>query len=322
IDRYFNQGNPGLVRKFIRLVFFPIVFTNLGVEITLWFFLNVLLGPCMALLWRTRRYLADASSVELTRDPDAMARALQRLSEDTTAIAGGEWATHLFIVNPKGDASLRGLQPSDEQKRQAMEAWKATMHTVVSESSTAAGQAGGGRPDYAIVRKEMITTAMAAARGDARAVARMQALATAMGANPALGVNDMPNPADILAAQKGDGAAVARIVQLRQHRQQQGRPTGSQSGLQIQSFLSFHPPLKRRARRLQRMGSHLVAPSAGYGWGMKIFMTVLYLIVAPLLVVGAGLMLMVIGIMITMNLMVLAVWLTAIHWIFVWLNSR
>ena len=36
----------------------------------------------MAMLWRTRRYLADASSVELTRNPDALARALQCLSED------------------------------------------------------------------------------------------------------------------------------------------------------------------------------------------------------------------------------------------------
>src|SRR5690349_810324 len=93
IDNYFNKGNPGLIRKFFRLIFFPIMFTNMAIEITLWFFLNVLLGPCMAMLWRTRRYLADASSVELTRNPDAMARALQRLSEDNTAMPGGDWAS-------------------------------------------------------------------------------------------------------------------------------------------------------------------------------------------------------------------------------------
>src|SRR5947209_11371783 len=106
IDKYFNQGNPSLIRKFFRLVFFPIVFTNLSVEITLWFFLNLLLGPCMALLWRTRRYLADASSVALTRNPDALATALECLSNDpSTALAGSEWATHLLIVNPKGDGT-------------------------------------------------------------------------------------------------------------------------------------------------------------------------------------------------------------------------
>src|SRR5215467_9092560 len=103
IDRYFNSPNPGLFRKLFRIIFFPFIFTNLAVEITLWFFLNILLGPCMALLWRTRRYLADASSVELTRNPDALAGALQRLSADNTALAGGEWATHIFIDNPVGD---------------------------------------------------------------------------------------------------------------------------------------------------------------------------------------------------------------------------
>ena len=60
------------------------------------------------MLWRTRRYLADASSVELTRNPDALARALQCLSEDNTTFDSGGWATHLFVVNPKGDSGLRG----------------------------------------------------------------------------------------------------------------------------------------------------------------------------------------------------------------------
>jgi hypothetical protein len=38
--------------------------------------------------------------------------------------------------------------------------------------------------------------------------------------------------------------------------------------------------------------------------------------------VAGGLMLFVIAMMIGMNLMLLAVWLTAIHWFFVWLNGR
>src|SRR5262249_36592857 len=108
IDRFFNQANPGLIRKFFRLIFFPVQFTNIAVEVTLWFFLSVLLGPAMALVWRTRRYLADAGAVELTRNPDALARALQRLSEDTTVVEGGQWASHLFLANPAGGGTLRG----------------------------------------------------------------------------------------------------------------------------------------------------------------------------------------------------------------------
>src|SRR5260370_11559357 len=63
INQFFNsQQKRGIIRKFLRLVFFPIVFTNMAIEITLWFFNTVLVGPCIALVCRTRRYLADASA--------------------------------------------------------------------------------------------------------------------------------------------------------------------------------------------------------------------------------------------------------------------
>src|SRR5215467_13069951 len=112
IDRFFDsaQQRKSFFRKLLSFIFLPIVFTNLAIELTLWFFLNVLLGPCMALVWRTRRYLADASAVQLTRNPDGLATALQRLSQDNTAIPGSVWASHLFVMNPKGDRSLRGSQ--------------------------------------------------------------------------------------------------------------------------------------------------------------------------------------------------------------------
>jgi len=315
IDRYFNERNPGLFRKLFRIIFFPFLFTNLAVEITLWFFLNVLLGPCMALVWRTRRYLGDATSVELTRNPDALARALQRLSEDTSAVDGSEWATQLFVVNPKGDSSLRGLQPSQEQMRKAMEAWASTAHLA----------GGSGAPstanDWASVRQQMMATARAAATGDAHAVARMQAIAEAMGGAPALGLTAMPNPADIVAAQKGDRAAIARLQALQPSRQR-GQSRRGQSGLEIQSFLSFHPPLKKRAKKLQRLGSHLIAPVMGGVVWLKVFMTLLYVIIVPLLTVAGGLMLIVIAMMIGLNLMMLGLWLTVIHWIFVWWNGH
>jgi Zn-dependent protease with chaperone function len=336
IDRYFNQSNPGLIRKFIRLVFFPIVFTNLGVEITLWFFLNVLLGPCMALLWRTRRYLADAGSVELTRNPDALASALQRLSQDNTALAGGEWATHLFVVNPQGDRTLGGGQgPTPEQLRRAAEAWQSTAPNPTGAPAAAAGSStASAKPavpaDPAALRKEIMTTWMAAMRGDPQAMARVQAIASVMSDDPDLKLYGMPDPADIAAAHQGDRAALARLVQL--HRSQQssaasGAPQSSsrhaaQSGLQIQSFVSFHPPLKRRAKRLERMGSHLAVPERKSGLVLTIFMVVLYAIVVPLLAAAGVLMLMVIAMMIGLNLMILGLWLTVIHWIFVWLNSK
>lgn len=341
MENYFKHGNPGLIKKAYRLVMFPLMFTNMVIEITLWFFLNLLLGPCMAMLWRTRRYLADASSVELTRNPDALARALQCLSEDNTAFDSGDWATHLFVVNPKGDSGLRGQQPSQQQMAKAIQAWASTAHTMSAQdaanlydtpvaapgtaviaAASAAGLTGGvSGNDWPSVRQEIITTVKAAAMGNPQALARMQAMAEMMGERLPVGLGELPNFGDIQAASRGDMAAIARLKQAQQGRPQ-GQPKRGQSGLQMQSFVSFHPPLVKRAKRLQKMGSHMIAPVRGGGWVLTVFMTLLYAIIVPLLTVAGGLMLIVIAMLIGMNLMLLAVWLTAIHWFFVWLNGR
>jgi Zn-dependent protease with chaperone function len=333
MDQYFKKGNPGLIKKAYRLVMFPLMFTNMAVEITLWFFLNLLLGPCMAMLWRTRRYLADASSVELTRNPDALARALQCLSEDNTAFDSGDWATHLFVVDPKGDSGLRGQQPSQQQMAKAIQAWESTAHMMSAQDAAnlydvpvvagaAGGVAAGVTPsDWPSVRQEIITTVKAAAMGDPQAMARMRAMAEMMGERLPVGLGELPNFGDIQAASHGDKAAIARLMQAQQGRRQ-AQPKRGQSGLQMQSFVSFHPPLVKRAKRLQKMGSHMIAPVRAGGWVLTVFMTLLYVIIVPLLTVAGVVMLIVIGMLIGMNLMLLAVWLTAIHWFFVWLNGR
>jgi Zn-dependent protease with chaperone function len=325
--QYFKKGNPGLIKKAYRLVMFPLMFTNMTIRFTLWMFLNVLLGPSMAMLWRTRRYLADASSVELTRNPDALARALQCLSEDDTAFDSGDWATHLFVVNPKGDSGLRGQQPSQQQMAKAIQAWASTAHMMSAQDTanlydvpvTAGGAAQITPKDWPSVRQEIITTVKAAAMGDQRAAARLQAIAEMMGERLPVGLGELPNFADVEAARHGDRAAIERL-KLAQQGRRPAQPRRSQSGLQ--SFASFHPPLVKRAKRLQKMGSHMIAPVRAGGWVLTVFMTLLYAIIVPLLTVAGGLVLIVIAIMIGMNLMLLAVWLTAIHWFFVWLNGR
>src|SRR5438270_2652784 len=243
MDQYFKKGNPGLIKKAYRLVMFPLMFTNMTIRFTLWMFLNVLLGPSMAMLWRTRRYLADASSVELTRNPDALARALQCLSEDNTAFDSGDWATHLFVVNPKGDSGLRGQQPSQQQMAKAIQAWGSTAHMMSAQDAanlydtpvTSGVGAGAAKNDWPGVRQEMVTTVKAAASGDQRAVARLRAIAEMMGERLPVGLGELPNFADIQAASQGDMAAIERLKQAQQTRRP-AQTRHSQSGLQ--SFAS------------------------------------------------------------------------------------
>jgi Zn-dependent protease with chaperone function len=322
IDKFFNsEQKPGVIKKFLRFVFFPIVFTNIAIEMTLWFFNTVLVGPCMALVWRTRRYLADASAVELTRNPDALAGALERLAQDNSAIPGGDWATHLFVINPSGDRSLgANRQPSQEQMSQAAAVWAASQTSGAGANPASAF----GPADYARLKQEMMATGFAAFRGDAQAAARMQAFAQAMAAahgEDAASVH-IPNFADLAAARRGDRAAIARLQAAQGQESAQRQAKSGQTGLQAQSFLSFHPPLKKRLKRLERMGAHLQADvHHKAGVGGRLVIAVLMLIIGPLLAVAAGLMLVVIAMMIGLNLLFLTLWLAAIHAIFVWLNK-
>ena len=52
----------------------------------------------IGLLWRSRRYLADATAVQLTRNPTGLYRGLRHLGEAGAVIPGGEGVAHLFIV--------------------------------------------------------------------------------------------------------------------------------------------------------------------------------------------------------------------------------
>ncbi len=65
-------------------------------------FTNVILGPWLAPMWRSRRQLADATTVRLTRNPDALARAIRDLdSPDVEVQVKGGAAVHfLFPVWP------------------------------------------------------------------------------------------------------------------------------------------------------------------------------------------------------------------------------
>jgi Zn-dependent protease with chaperone function len=61
-------------------------------------FLWLVASPLIAFLWRARRYLADATAVQLTRYPDGLANALIRLSSMGDVAIGDRWSSHLFVI--------------------------------------------------------------------------------------------------------------------------------------------------------------------------------------------------------------------------------
>jgi len=101
---------------------------SVGGWIVLIGFLLALLSPIIAQLIklavsRSREYLADASGALLTRDPQCLASALEKIAADTEPLEVANEATaHLYISNPfkKGNkvmfANLFSTHPSVEER--------------------------------------------------------------------------------------------------------------------------------------------------------------------------------------------------------------
>ena len=58
----------------------------------------VLLGPLLSLSWRRRKYQADAIAVQLTRDPDTLGSALEKIRGTPVAGVFGAWIAHMSVV--------------------------------------------------------------------------------------------------------------------------------------------------------------------------------------------------------------------------------
>jgi Zn-dependent protease with chaperone function len=313
IDRMFDAaGKKSLFRSIRNFLLFPILFTNLAIKLSLWFFSATILGPSLALLWRTRKYLADASAVQLTRNPDGLASALQKLSADAGALPGGSWASHLFIVSPKSGEADGSGRPSLRQQEILAQAWAATAQNEHEAS------AEPPKPiDFGATVREFRVVQRAAFSGDAKAIARLDAARQALSALDPVLAAQIPNITDLAAARQGDRAALARLRSLHQQEAGEQKSSGEESGsggIVSITFLTFHPPLKRRLKRLDRMGAHadLGAPDRK----LWIVAAILSLIFAPFVVALVILFLILIAVMILASLTFLMIWMTFIHAVF------
>lgn len=84
----------------MMVLLLPLNLVMMFQKFVLFLWTTFIVGWPLALLWRTRRYLADASAVALTRNPDALASALTRLAASADIPAGGERRAYLFLCGP------------------------------------------------------------------------------------------------------------------------------------------------------------------------------------------------------------------------------
>ena len=59
---------------------------------------TAILGPVLAIGWRSRKYQADATAVQFTRNPDTLGSALEKIRGEPVDGAFGAWIAHLCVV--------------------------------------------------------------------------------------------------------------------------------------------------------------------------------------------------------------------------------
>ncbi len=75
----------------------------------------------IAWAWQQRKYMADATAVRLTREPDGLSAALSALSHANTSLLSSAWASHLCVVAPQQAAGMIvSVFPSVERRLAAL----------------------------------------------------------------------------------------------------------------------------------------------------------------------------------------------------------
>jgi heat shock protein HtpX len=72
---------------------------------------------------RKREFLADASAIEMTRNPDGLISALQKIALDPDVLEAANKSTaHMYISNPLKDktSDLFSTHPSTEKRIEAL----------------------------------------------------------------------------------------------------------------------------------------------------------------------------------------------------------
>lgn len=82
---------------------------------------TLMLSPGIAWAWQQRKYMADATAVRLTREPDGLSAALSALSRANTSLLSSAWASHLCVVAPQQAAGMMvSIFPSLERRLAAL----------------------------------------------------------------------------------------------------------------------------------------------------------------------------------------------------------
>jgi Zn-dependent protease with chaperone function len=133
----------------------------------------VLIGPIVSFMWRTRRHLADAMAVELTRNPNSLVTALHKLGvSPQSTVKGAEGLGFLFVVWPgtvsssaNGTAVVGQFQRMHPKLHKRQRRLRALGATNVSDAQASGDRWTPGKSFAVILLSLLIGPLMAIALG-------------------------------------------------------------------------------------------------------------------------------------------------------------
>ncbi len=97
-----DSGDEGGAKESgcLTVLLSPIAIAGMAVQVLTSLGAWLFFGPPLTAMWRARRFLADATAVQLTRDPNGITHALQRLTESVVEFDRGKASRILFLHWP------------------------------------------------------------------------------------------------------------------------------------------------------------------------------------------------------------------------------
>jgi Zn-dependent protease with chaperone function len=137
-----DKGEPNIFQKAWVMAMLPMILGAQVVRLAIFVSSMILVGPIVSFMWRARRHLADAMAVQLTRFPDGLVNALQKLGNSRQAIVKGAGGLEfLFIVWPSSSTSndavigqFARMQPKLHKRMRRLRALGATNVTDAQAS--------------------------------------------------------------------------------------------------------------------------------------------------------------------------------------------
>ena len=129
-----GQRQPNVFEKAYVMAMLPLILGAQVVRFAIFISSVVLIGPIVSFMWRTRRHLADAMAVQLTRYPNGLVSALHKLSTSRTAMVKGAGGLEfLFVVWPGSTSDKNAvigqfgrMQPKLHKRQRRLRALGAT----------------------------------------------------------------------------------------------------------------------------------------------------------------------------------------------------